>query len=201
MRTTFSVKAILNASAAIVICVIASPLHELGHWAGFALCGVPAGISFNHTYWTSRWEPCLAGDLGGPVVSLLAAIAGLLLARRAGWRVAGLSLAFFMAMTRLVPYLFCLMIPGMHMAHNDEGVAAALLGLPLWTFAIVLAPLFGAILLSCYRTLRAGNMTKGALILAGILLYVGLVIILEGGLIDPRLFPSAHARELVMPAQ
>jgi hypothetical protein len=185
---------------ALVFCLLASPIHEIGHWVGFTLCGVPAGVSFNHTFWLRAWRPCLLGDLGGPILSLLLVGLGLLLSRSPRWRALGAPLTFFMALTRLVPYLLCLTLPGVRMAVNDEGVAAGLVGVPLWTFALLFGFLLMGSLLLTWRRLPQSPRTRALMYAGGLVMYLGLSIFGEAMIADPRLFPRAQARELVMPA-
>jgi len=185
---------------ALVVCLLASPIHEIGHWVGFTLCGVPAAFSFNHTFWLLAWRPCLLGDLGGPIMSLLLVGLGLLLSRFPRWRALGAPLTFFMALTRLVPYLLCLTIPGVRMAVNDEGVEARLVGVPLWTFALLFGVLLSGSLLLTWRRLPQPPRIRALMYAGGLVMYLVLSIYCEAMIADPWLFPRAQARELVMPA-
>jgi hypothetical protein len=184
----------------VAVCVLATPIHEVGHWLGFRLSGIPAAISFNHTYFTDRWAPSFPGAFGGPLMSIVAAWLGVLLARR-GPAPLGAALALFMPMTRLVGYALFALIPKFPIAYNDEGVMALLSGTGPWTWVLALTPLLVAPLVLLWRSLARRRWSTGeraAFFLAGALLFF-FVARFEAESVDPLVFPDAQARELVMP--
>jgi len=170
--------------------------HEAGHWLGFELSGIPAGISFNHTYYLDHWAPSLAGDLGGPLATLLLSYCGLVLVGIAAAREFGAALAIGHAASRLLAYVIFAL--GGSIRWNDEGVAALYLGWPDWTFVVLLAPLFILALGLSWRRL-SGSRLQRARIFAGVILAVAVLGGVETEILDPRLFPDAARRELVLP--
>jgi hypothetical protein len=184
----------------IAVCVLANPLHEVGHWIGFCLAGVPAAISFDHTYFTRSWAPSFVGALGGPLMSVVAAWAGVALLYRAPrLQPIGVALALFMPMTRLIAYAIFASNPRFPMIYNDEGVMGLDTGLRGWTWVFILLPFLTVPLILLWRGLRWTRWRRVALIVGGAVAWYVVAIWLEAGVLDPMLFPRAQGRELVMP--
>ncbi|HYK97220.1 MAG TPA: hypothetical protein VEU77_02390 [Candidatus Acidoferrales bacterium] len=171
--------------------------HEAGHWLGFELSGIPARISFNHTYYLDHWAPSLAGDIGGPLATLLLSYCGLVLIGVAAFREFGAALAIGHATSRLLAYIVIVLTGSIRW--NDEGVAALYLGWPDWTFVLLLAPLFILALGLSWRRL-SGSRLQRAKTFAAVILAVAVLGGVETEILDPRLFPDAPRRELVLPA-
>jgi hypothetical protein len=182
-----------------VVTPAAYPLHELGHWIAFRLVGIPAAISLDHTYFTVAWEPSLAGAAGGPLASVALAWLGVVLLVRGGrLEPLGLALAVVMPLTRLSTYALCAAVPRA-MAVNDEGVMALHLGWPTWSCACILLPGLLAPWAVAWHALHPPPRRKLAVFGGSVAAWIALVLVLELGVLEPRLFPHAAARELVMP--
>src|SRR5437868_7929203 len=94
------------------VALLGNPLHEFGHWIGYTLSGIPAGISFNHTYYLDHWAPSFAGAAGGPGLSLALSWLGVLVLTTTRFTTFGATLAIVMAYSRLLPYfVFGLLAP------------------------------------------------------------------------------------------
>ncbi|WP_315118614.1 hypothetical protein [uncultured Clostridium sp.] len=137
---------------AIIITIIAAPLHELGHWFGYRVDDIPAVIGFNYT------EPLgdaisIYGLLGGPVMSLTLALAGVVALyitekNKDVWA----YITIIMCLTRLDTYLFSI-LGGVNTFYiNDEGLIAKAMNLPVWmTYGIFLAAFLMIILAVVYK--------------------------------------------------
>ncbi|AEB11414.1 hypothetical protein [Marinithermus hydrothermalis] len=138
----------------VVIPALGNPLHELGHWIGYALAGIPAAFSFNRVLPLAPEGAGLAGVAGGPLASLALAGLGVVVLYRVPRRaLVGASLAAVMAYTRLLPYL--LFVLGIvSPAQNDEGMIARALGWPLWSVWLPFALAFLGILALAWRGLK-----------------------------------------------
>ncbi|MHC6178859.1 hypothetical protein ACYUJ6_03230 [Clostridium sp. JNZ X4-2] len=118
-----------------IITLIATPIHELGHLVGYQLSGIPAKFNFIYTESINGSESLL-GCLGGPVISLLLALAGCIIIyifknkRNAYvWMYFTITMCF----TRLLPYLLLIFINNKEtFAINDEGLVAKFLNVPVW---------------------------------------------------------------------
>ncbi|WP_242342962.1 hypothetical protein [Anaeromyxobacter terrae] len=196
--TNGTTRTMMAATFAVVI-LASFPLHELGHWVGFSLAGIPAAISLNHTYFTERWEPSLAGAAGGPVATIALAWIGVyLVLRRGRLQPLGFALAVVMPFTRLATYAICAAIPRA-MAINDEGVMALDCGWPTWSWVWILLPFLVAPWVVAWRAAPGSPVRKLGRFGGTAVAWVVLGLVLEAGVLDPRLFPDAAARELVMP--
>jgi hypothetical protein len=186
--------------ASAVVCVLANPLHEVGHWLGFRVSGIPAAISLDHTYFTSVWAPSFPGALGGPLMSVVAAWTGIaLLYYSPPLHPLGAALALFMPMTRLVPYAIFAANPRFPMMYNDEGVMGLDTGLRPWTWVFILLPGLIVPLVLLWRSLPWSVSRKLAFVVGGAAAWYIVGFRVEAMLLDPLLFPQAQARELVMP--
>ncbi len=183
----------------VVTCLVANPLHEAGHWIGFALAGIPARISFDHTWFVDRWQPSFLGAAAGPFASVLLAWLGVLLWRRGGRlsRV-GLALALVMPLTRLLSYVIFATVPGARIEVNDEGVMGLDCGVWPWTWALVLAPLLLAAWVALWRSIPWSTGRRAILFAAASAGWIA-ALSFELAVLEPRFFPDAQARELVMP--
>jgi hypothetical protein len=186
--------------AFLVVCCLSNVLHEVGHWICFTAAGIPAAISLDHTYYTERWAPSFWGAAGGPFTSVLAAWLGLLLLRvaprAAPW---GVALALFMPLTRLIAYALFAILPHARMEVNDEGVMGADLGWRPWTWAWILLPFLLGAWVALWRRLPWRQPAKAGLFAGAAVAWLVIVFGVEAMMLDPRLFPEAEARELVMP--
>lgn len=134
----------------IVISIIATPIHELGHLLGYRLSGVPAKYSFICTE-PGNGSESLLGVLGGPLIGLLLALVGCVcvyIFREKKQRFICIYFAITMCFTRLVPYLLCILInPNGMFPINDEGLIAQSLNAPIWQVYSFFTIVFISILL------------------------------------------------------
>jgi hypothetical protein len=182
-----------------IVLLASGLLHEFGHWIGFSLVGIPAAISFDHTYFTVRWEPSLAGAAGGPIATIAFAWIGVLLLfrRRSRFETLGRALAVVMPLTRFVTYAFCAAVPRA-MSVNDEGVMSLDCGWSTWTWVWILLPFLLGPWVMVWIQSTASPMRKLGLFGGAAIAWVGLMVF-EVTILEPRLFPEAAKRELVMP--
>lgn len=130
-----------RAGIVVFLSLISIPLHELGHYIVYKFANIPVHITFQSVRpITSISGPvAILGLAGGPAVSLIAAIACLLMAtQRPGffW----ITAAFTNATLRLFPCAMDLLhaIQG-KMPFSDEGeIAMMLIQSPLARFLVVL---------------------------------------------------------------
>ena len=129
----------------IAIAIFAIPIHELGHWLGYKFNGISAVLSYNYTDPLTNPEN-IWGLSGGPLISLGLALLGLTMMyfnkrNKDIW-------AYFsvvMCLTRIVPYIFFILIPNGFQS-NDEGLIAKVLGLQIGAVYITFLALFIGIL-------------------------------------------------------
>ena len=181
----------------LIVAAIGNPLHELGHWVGYTLSGIPAGISFNHTYYLDHWAPSFAGALGGPLLSLGLSWLGVIVLVRTHYVAFGAALAIVMAYSRLLPYLVFGVLAPSQLPFNDEGVLAIWAGWPIWSWLLILTPLFVASIAVTWSRLPGGA-TRRIGVFAAILVVYGMAAAFEVGVLDPLLFPGVGRRELVL---
>jgi hypothetical protein len=182
------------------VCLLALPIHEVGHWIAFTACRIPAAISLDHTYYTRFWAPSFAGAFGGPLMSVAAAWVGVVLVRRVPpARPLGVALALFMPSTRLVAYAVFATHPHFPLIYNDEGVMGLDTGIWPWAWVLILLPFLIGPLVMLWRDLPWTAWQKAALFAGGTAIWYAVGIRLEAGVLDPRFFPQAESRELVMP--
>lgn len=183
----------------LVVAALGNPLHESGHWIGYTLSGIPAGISFNHTYYLDHWAPSFAGALGGPLLSLALSWLGVVLLLRTRLVALGTALAIVMAYSRLLPYLVFGVLAPSQLPFNDEGVIAIWLGWPIWSWLAILTPLFLASIAVTWSRLPGGTAQRIG-VFAAILVVYGIAAAFEVGVLDPIFFPGVGRRELVLVA-
>jgi hypothetical protein len=172
----------------------------VGHWIGFRCSGIPAAISFDHTYFTDHWAASFPGALGGPLMSVVAAWVGVALVRFVPrWRAVGAALAVYMPLTRLVAYAIFAVNPSFPILYNDEGVMGLDTGLRPWTWVFILLPFLVAPLVFLWRALPWATGRKLALFVGAVTSWYVVAIGIEAERLDPWLFPQAQKHELVMP--
>jgi hypothetical protein len=160
----------------IAIAILATPMHELGHWIGYTLDGIPAVLHYHYT------EPLtdtfsLMGVSGGPLMSLVLAIFGLCMmyinrSNKSIWA----YFSVIMCLTRLIPYLF-LVIPPNNLSFNDEGIIAMELGLPIWVIYSIFVTLFASILFAIYSEYNGTFFQQIKIYKYGYILYVLSIIV------------------------
>jgi len=188
-----------DALVVVTVAALGNPLHELGHWIGYTLSGIPAGISFQHTYYLDHWAPSFAGALGGPLLSLVLSWIGVAVLSWTRFVTLGAALAIVMAYSRLLPYLLFGVLAPSQLPFNDEGVLAIWLGWPIWSWLVIFTPLFVASIAVTWSRLASGTARRIALF-ATILVVYGIAAAFEVGVLDPIFFPGVGRRELVQVA-
>lgn len=119
----------------IVITIIATPIHELGHLLGYWLSGISAKYGFIYTESINGSESLWA-VLGGPLIGLLLALVGCIIVYNFKEKKNIFICIYFtitMCLTRLLPYLLYTVIdPIGAFPINDEGLIAKFLNVPIW---------------------------------------------------------------------
>ncbi|AGY74609.1 hypothetical protein [Clostridium autoethanogenum] len=119
----------------LAITLIATPIHEFGHFIGFELSGIPAKFVFSYTEPKNGLEN-LWGCLGGPAINLILAVIGCIIVyifRNREKVYIGMYFAITMCLTRLIAYLLFIIINPYNMFPiNDEGLIAKFLNVPIW---------------------------------------------------------------------
>ena len=125
----------------VAIAFFATPIHELGHWLGYKFNGISAVLSYSYTEPLTNPDN-IWGIAGGPLISLGLALLGLILVyankrNKDIWA----YFSIVMCMTRLLPYLFFVLIQNGFL-NNDEGGIAKALGLQTGVVYIAFFVLF-----------------------------------------------------------
>jgi hypothetical protein len=183
--------AVGNITVLIVLALTASLVHELGHWFwGTVVDGVPTGL----TLLSARpVDPTVIGSTmataAGPLASLVACYAGLaVMWLRPRWGVLGAGLVFMHAFVRLGPYAVGALFDPTLMRATDEGIVSLNLGLPVWSFALVLTGLFLVAFVLGWRAL--GGTLRQRLGLTAVLFVLGAAGATTVIALEPVLFGS-----------
>ncbi|GLC32625.1 hypothetical protein [Clostridium omnivorum] len=149
-KSTLNIDSLFTKFIFLAITIIAAPIHELGHLIGWRLDGIPAKLHFNYTDAPSN-STSLLGFLGGPLISLILALAGYILVyafKKKRTIFIGVYFTITMCLTRLIPYLYSIILGAKDMLPiNDEGVLAKILNMPIWQTYSIFTILFVSILL------------------------------------------------------
>lgn len=134
----------------IMITLIATPIHELGHLLGYQLTGIPAKYSFISVESMNGSESLLA-CLGGPTIGLLLALLGLITVyvfKARKYIYFCLYFTITMCLNRLIPYLLMIIIHNIKMFQiNDEGLIGTMLNIPILQVYVFFMIVFISILL------------------------------------------------------
>jgi hypothetical protein len=156
------VNVVRRVTLVVLLSAVAIEMHELGHRAVFWLSGTPARMGFQRVDPTVPVSESLRlwGKAGGPLVTLVAALVLLALARRHpsfGWAAA----AFTQASLRLFPLTMDLAraLRGARPFSDEGELALALTRVSAGRFSLLLAIwlVFGALSLLTARTFPFGR--------------------------------------------
>jgi hypothetical protein len=178
-----------NMMILIGVALTASLVHELGHWFWATLVdGVPTRL----TLLSARpIDPTVTGSVmataAGPLASLIACYTGVVLLRlRPQWAVVAAGIVFLHAFVRLGPYAAGATFASGLMSATDEGIVSMRLGLPLWSFALLLTSLFLVALVLAWHWV--GGTLRQRLTLVGALLVIGAAGAAGAIALEPVLF-------------
>ncbi|HBP65384.1 MAG TPA: hypothetical protein DD730_14255 [Desulfosporosinus sp.] len=119
----------------IIITLIATPIHEFGHWIGFQFSGISAKYSFIYVESINGSES-LWGNLGGPAIGLLLALLGCMIVyifKDRKYIYYWIYFTITMCFTRLLPYLLMTPVYNSNVFQiNDEGLIAKMMSVPTW---------------------------------------------------------------------
>lgn len=177
----------------IIICIFATPAHEFGHFLGSVLSGAKVTrITFNGVQ-TVNGASSLISASGGPILSIILALFGLVILYRSNrYKNIWGSFSFIMCLTRLNSY-FVILIIGFFIRNKnlfslqDEGFMANFLNLPLWSFYITFIVLFIVIIFLMVNNLRKNNINFIKVLGYSFLCY-SLIMYIEVGILNNILF-------------
>lgn len=142
-------------AAIVTIAILATPIHELGHWIGYKVNGISAVLHYNYTDSLANTDN-IWGIAGGPIMSLSVALVCLVMMyfnkrNEEVWA----YFSLIMCMTRILPYIICIFNPNTFL-YNDEGLIGKALGIEIWLIYSVFSILFLGITFFIIRRLIRG---------------------------------------------